>query len=322
MEMLTPFEREYLNVLRTRKKKGLPLKRPIPTAKTKLWPVTQATDYVKWLETVFLYSVKPIVALAKEKAKILLMDSLDKLEHTDEEEEPFLYGVFAAELAQQQAEVFTAQMATMSLAIFGLAESVLEFEQKQWQKYATMTIGRAWEESEEWAIEALKEWEATQLSLIKSVGEKQIAMAGVAVREGVRNGIHSSSIAKQLQADLVDLSKAKAKIIARDQVGKLYGILSQKQDENMGVEQYDWRTSADERVRGNPRGKYKRSIPSHFLMHGKTCLWANPTVWKVGDDFVPRDMTAPMVHPGMEIMCRCVSIPRVDIMFDKLIAQI
>lgn len=322
MKNLTPFEREYLNVLRERKRKGLPLKRPNPSAKTRLWPSSKAQDYNKWLEIVFSFPVKALVSKAKEKAKTLLMDSLDNGVHMDVEEDATVWALFGAELQEYQNSLMLPQTSTMAAAIFGFAESVYEFEKGQWQKYAMMTIGRAWEEEDVWAQEALKEWQNTQLTLIKSVADKQVAMVGAIVKEGVRNGLHSSVIAATLERDLLGLSRAKAKIIARDQVGKLYGTLTEFQDTNAGIEEYDWRTSTDERVRGNPTGKYKNAIPSHWIMHGKTCLWSNPRVWWNGDAFVERDPKAPVVHPGKEILCRCVSIPRVDILFDRLLAQL
>ncbi|GHV93676.1 hypothetical protein AGMMS50268_41790 [Spirochaetia bacterium] len=68
--------------------------------------------------------------------------------------------------------------------------------------------------------------------------------------------------------------------------------------ESVGLKMYIWETAHDERVR-----------PSHALMDGKLCKWADPTVYSRtgGKTWVPRPKGAPHVHPGDEDGCRCVA---------------
>ena len=75
----------------------------------------------------------------------------------------------------------------------------------------------------------------------------------------------------------------RARLIARDQNNKLVGQLSQVRQTGVGIKQYEWITSQDERVR-----------PSHRELQGEVFDWDNPPV--VG-------------HPGEDIQCRCHASP-------------
>ncbi len=48
------------------------------------------------------------------------------------------------------------------------------------------------------------------------------------------------------------ISNSRAKLLARDQVGKLNGRLTQRRQQDIGVEMYIWSTSRDERMRARP----------------------------------------------------------------------
>lgn len=87
-------------------------------------------------------------------------------------------------------------------------------------------------------------------------------------------------------------SERRAKLIARDQAGSFNGDLNRIRQTAAGVKEYVWSTSLDERVRGNPEGRYPNARPSHWHRQGKTYRWDKP----------PEDG-----HPGMPINCRCTA---------------
>ena len=72
--------------------------------------------------------------------------------------------------------------------------------------------------------------------------------------------------------------------ITRTETSKLNGELVRIQHGQLGIADYIWRTSEDERVR-----------PSHSEKNGKTFAWASP----------PPDTG----HPGHDIQCRCYAEP-------------
>lgn len=70
--------------------------------------------------------------------------------------------------------------------------------------------------------------------------------------------------------------------LARDQNNKMIGQLTEIRQRQVGVTEYIWRTSQDERVR-----------PEHAAKNGRKFRWDTP----------PPDTG----HPGQDIQCRCVA---------------
>ena len=83
-------------------------------------------------------------------------------------------------------------------------------------------------------------------------------------------------------------TKKRAKLIARDQTQKVNAAVTQGRQSNLGVTEYIWRTSSDERVR-----------ESHKSKNGKRFRWDSP----------PADTG----HPGQDIQCRCVAEPVIEL---------
>jgi SPP1 gp7 family putative phage head morphogenesis protein len=88
-------------------------------------------------------------------------------------------------------------------------------------------------------------------------------------------------------------ARSRAKLIARDQTSKFNGSLNRIRQQQAGITEYRWSTSHDERVRGNPDGKYPNARPSHWAREDKVFAWDKP----------PSDG-----HPGEPINCRCVAL--------------
>lgn len=129
---------------------------------------------------------------------------------------------------------------------------------------------------------ALDVFEATNISLIRSIPQQAVSSLQGKIVEAVRRG----STLKQLQAQVreeFDITDRRAKLIARDQIGKLNGQLTELRQEQIGVTQYAWRGILDARER-----------PEHVAREGKIFNWANP----------PDDG-----HPGEPINCRCTAEP-------------
>lgn len=150
--------------------------------------------------------------------------------------------------------------------------------------------------SEPWLAELQKNWISRNTSLIKSVPTQYMAKVEQIVRNGVMAGTTSREIAKQVK-EVAAVTDRRAMIIARDQIGKANAELTQYRQENLGVKEYDWRTAKDERVRGNPSGRYPGAVPSHYKREGKRYSWAKPPEGG---------------HPGMAVLCRCFASPVFD----------
>jgi len=67
---------------------------------------------------------------------------------------------------------------------------------------------------------------------------------------------------------MVEQRKGHAKMIARTQISTFNSLTSKIRAQNLGIKRAKWVTSRDERVRGNPGGKYPNARPSHYALDG------------------------------------------------------
>lgn len=119
------------------------------------------------------------------------------------------------------------------------------------------------------------------VALIRSIPEEYFKQIETMVFTGTTQGSKAGPMIKQIQK-IGRTTKNRAKVIARDQSSKLNSALNQQRQQNLGVEEYIWRTSKDERVR-----------PTHKSKNGKVFRWDKP----------PKGTG----HPGQDIQCRCVA---------------
>lgn len=132
---------------------------------------------------------------------------------------------------------------------------------------------------------AVDAWNRDNVRLIVSVPEQTYRQVEGVVRDGFRRGLRQEQIAKLIEERGV-VAQSRARLIARDQVGKLNGQLTRARHEALGAKSYKWRTSLDERVRDE-----------HAEREGQTFAWDAP----------PFDG-----HPGEPINCRCTAEPLFD----------
>ena len=67
---------------------------------------------------------------------------------------------------------------------------------------------------------------------------------------------------------MVEQRKGHAKMVARTQISTFNSLTSKARAQNLGIKRAKWVTSRDERVRGNPGGKYPTARPSHYALDG------------------------------------------------------
>lgn len=121
------------------------------------------------------------------------------------------------------------------------------------------------------------------VSLIKSIPEEYFKKLETIVFTETTQGSTANSMIKQLK-ELGGVTTRRARLIARDQTAKVNSALTQQRSQNLGVEEYVWRTAGDGRVRD-----------THMSKNGKVFRWDKP----------PKDTG----HPGHDIQCRCVAQP-------------
>lgn len=144
--------------------------------------------------------------------------------------------------------------------------------------------------AEPWLAQEIRAAVTSNVNLIKTLPTTTFARIESTVLEGVRAGRLTKKIAEDI-SKATGATKSRAQFIARDQAAKISGDLAKLRQEQVGITEYIWSTSRDERVVGNPAGLYPKGNAkhmNHFEREGKTFKWAEP----------PEDG-----HPGVPINC-------------------
>lgn len=132
----------------------------------------------------------------------------------------------------------------------------------------------------------LRLFTVSNVNLIESLRDDTIKKLETTMLADFQRGLRAEEIAKDLE-EYIDPAfgnaRARANLIARDQIGKLNGQLTQLRQEEIGVERYTWRTMGDSRVRDE-----------HQELNGQVFSWSDPP--SVG-------------HPGDDYQCRCYAEP-------------
>lgn len=120
------------------------------------------------------------------------------------------------------------------------------------------------------------------VSLITKLEGATLDDLEVIVTRAVANGTRAEDV-QALIADRYGISERHARLIARDQIGKLSSQIARARHEELGIGGYFWRHSGNK----NPR-------PHHVARNGKPFLYSKP----------PSDG-----NPGMAICCHCTAEP-------------
>lgn len=134
---------------------------------------------------------------------------------------------------------------------------------------------------------------ARSVNLIRGLGEDTAKKVEQVVLQALGEGASNREIAKRL-TEVFGMQRRRAALIARDQAAKFNGNLNRIRQTQAGITEYVWATALDERVRGNPGGKYPSARPSHWAREGKRYRWDAPPEGG---------------HPGEAIQCRCIGRP-------------
>jgi SPP1 gp7 family putative phage head morphogenesis protein len=165
------------------------------------------------------------------------------------------------------------------------ADRTSDFQREQLAKQMMATLGIDVARYEPWLRPQIATFTGENVALIKSVATDFFGDLEKRLVAGLRTGQRWEELA-DLVEERYGVTESRAKLIARDQVGKLYGDLNRTRQTQLGVSRYVWRTLKDNRVRDE-----------HAALEGKTFSWDDP----------PEDG-----HPGEAINCRCFADPVLD----------
>lgn len=140
------------------------------------------------------------------------------------------------------------------------------------------------------------------VALIKNIPDKIASDIGLATTRAITSGTLHGDLAVEI-TERIGMGITRAKLVARDQVGKLYGQINMARQRELGVDRYTWRTVQDRRVRGTPGGAFPNAVPSHYHRNGVEFSWSKPPAGG---------------HPGEAILCRCWAEPDFSTILDDL----
>lgn len=179
------------------------------------------------------------------------------------------------------------------------AEEAKKFGDKEFQKAIEKGIHVNPPVASAWWNDMLNGWIENNYTLIVSNAKKYITQINTLTEQAIVSGLSPKTLKEQIKKATESLSDKHCKLLARDQMGKLNGQISQAQSQELGLELYVWSTSMDDRVR-----------ESHQLMEGLLCRYDDATVcsYDNGKTWVDRPSGAVKLNPGQDIQCRCVGL--------------
>lgn len=147
-----------------------------------------------------------------------------------------------------------------------------------------------------------KMWIDSNTKLIRDIPAQALDKIRAAIYEAASSGESVASLARRLES-IFDMTTKRAKLIARDQIGKLKSNLCRHNDLQHGITHYEWSTCKDGAVRA-----------SHKVMQGKICSWLDASVYKnkmnLGKNAALYGIEK---HAGEDILCRCTNIVLIEI---------
>ena len=167
------------------------------------------------------------------------------------------------------------------------AEGADRHSRAAWKKQAE-ALGLSPESEDLFLAKRMRGFRAGNLKLIKSLCQEHVERVGKVLAAAGR-GTRVEEIAQELQ-DATGATKARAQLLARDQLLKLNSQVTQDRHRAAGIEEYVWSASRDVRVR-------KR----HKDLDGTRQRYDDPPIVD--------ERTGRRAHAGEDYQCRCVAIP-------------
>lgn len=141
-------------------------------------------------------------------------------------------------------------------------------------------------DSEPWLKPLVEKWRRENISLISNLLEEEAERLNRILTEG--SGRHYESLARDIQERL-QVTEGKAQLWARDQTLKLNSQIASSRMEQAGIEEFEWVSSKDSRVRD-----------LHESLDGERFRLDDPPVSGVNGE---------KQLPGEPINCRCTMLP-------------
>ena len=189
------------------------------------------------------------------------------------------------------------------------ADETMEFGNKEFEKTLEKGIHVSVPTTADWWDDMKKSWAEDNYTLITSNAKNYVSKINTLTEQAIVNGKSPAKLKAEIKKATEGLSDKHCKLLARDQMGKLNGQITQNQMLEIGLNLYVWSTSSDDRVRD-----------SHAIMEGLLCRWDDASLcsYDNGKTWEKRPSGAVELHPGQDIQCRCSALT----FYPELVAEI
>lgn len=177
----------------------------------------------------------------------------------------------------------------------GPASDVAATRTTKWSKEEFARLGIKLRRDEPNLADVIDSFRRENVERITGMLDNQLDKIERIFAEG--EGRRAESLEAELQRQL-DITENRARLIARDQVLTLNAQINEKRCAAAGITRYIWTTAGDERVRGNPNGKWPNGM--HYDLDGKEFAFDDPPVTNEAGD---------TNNPGEDYECRCQAFP-------------
>lgn len=136
------------------------------------------------------------------------------------------------------------------------------------------------------------EWQKNLELYIEDFSKTKILKLRTDIFASVMAGNRYEDVVSAIE-DSYEVTRSKAKFLARQETGLLMAKLKQVRYQSAGINEYKWGTRQDDRVR-----------KSHKALEGKIFSWDTPPITTDPDDHPVR-----RCNPGQDYNCRCIAKP-------------
>lgn len=262
----------------------------LKASRRKRLPKTPRPRDTRSIERKYFKEIKTITDLLEALTRELLIPEIDNILREAQSLRPTTdkFDGFSDEIERVMRRIrdrFSTIFTIGSITDMAIRGALLTntFSEGQNSRILNSVFGVGISVGEPWLNDEIAAFVSSNVGLITSISENHFNRIEGIITRGAQRGALGTNIAKDIQKSF-GVSKNKARFIARDQTAKFNSDLSRLRQTSVGVEEYIWSTSRDERVR-----------PTHRAKEGRKFRWSDP----------PSDTG----HPGEDFNCRCVAIP-------------
>lgn len=267
---------------RPRRRKMRP---PTPSKRAEVWYRDRLTEFIDGMVQAFI----------DELGKPTLTDDTDT--------KPLSITTRLAAVMQRLASISVSEVAARLSAGFVTRANLQNKEQTQRTFFQAFGIDLTGMLGEAAIKPEMEKAVSDNVDLITSIHTDFIHDIGAAVFDNMKDGGRHENLIDLIK-ERGEVTRNRARFIARDQTSKLNADLTEVRNVALGLDLYEWGGTGDERERD-----------SHFVLNGMLCKYSDPTVYSDdgGKTWKKRSTIGAFIgKPGEDYQCRCLALPYVS----------